>query len=169
MTHHSLPANMKNENIKNIIRTVLIRTTLMSFLLFASSANAFHELGLTKHDIAKLLQTNKPIKSPTHSKLRVIATAYTSHAAQTDSTPDIAAWGDRLKPGMKAIAVSRDLLNHYGLSRGSMVRINGLPGEYKVLDKMNKRWEKRIDISMGKNRRKAFRWGKRPVIIEWKP
>lgn len=100
-------------------------------------------------------------------KLKVTATAYNSLPAQTDSTPDIAAWGDRLKPGMKAIAVSKDLLKQYGLTRGTKVKIKGLDGEYVVLDKMHPRWRKKIDIFMGKDRRKALRWGKRKVTIHW--
>ena len=101
------------------------------------------------------------------NRLRVTATAYTSHVGQTDSTPNVAAWGDRLRPGMKAIAVSRDLLKVYGLKRGQKVRIKGLKGEYIVLDKMNKRWRKKIDIYMGMNKRKAFKWGRRKVDIMW--
>ena len=104
----------------------------------------------------------------TYSKrLRVTATAYTSHVNQTDSTPNIAAWGDRLYPGMKSIAVSRDLLKVYGLKHGQKVRIKGLKGEYAVLDKMNRRWKKKIDIYMGLDRRKAFKWGRRKVEILW--
>jgi hypothetical protein len=49
-------------------------------------------------------------KKETTTSLRVTATAYNSLPGQTDNTPDLAAWGDRLRPGMKAIAVSRDLL-----------------------------------------------------------
>ena len=60
------------------------------------------------------------------NNLRVTATAYNSHSSQTDSTPNIAAWGDRLRPGMKAIAISRDLLHQHGLGRGDKVRIVGL-------------------------------------------
>lgn len=102
-----------------------------------------------------------------NKRLKVTATAYTSHVAQTDSTPNIAAWGDRLKPGMKAIAVSRDLLHVYGLKHKQKVRIKGLQGEYVVLDKMNKRWRKKIDIYMGLDKKKAFRWGRRKVEILW--
>lgn len=101
------------------------------------------------------------------NSLRVTATAYTSHRAQTDSTPNIAAWNDRLRPGMKVIAVSRDLLKKYGLKRNSVVKIKGLPGTYRVLDKMNKRYTKRIDLYMGLDRRKALQWGKRRVTIYW--
>ena len=100
-------------------------------------------------------------------KLRVTATAYTSHRGQTDKTPYLAAWNNRLRPGMKIIAVSRDLLSKYGLRNGSKVLITGLPGIYMVRDKMNKRYKKRIDIYMGTNRRKALRWGRRSVILYW--
>ncbi len=99
--------------------------------------------------------------------LRVTATAYTSHCGQTDSTPFLAAWNNRLRPGMKVIAVSRDLIWRYGLKNGTKVRISGLPGIYRVRDKMNKRYRRRIDIYMGMNRRKALRWGRRSVVIYW--
>jgi len=98
-------------------------------------------------------------------KLRVTATAYSSHRGQTDKTPFLAAWNNRIRPGMKIIAVSRDMLTTYGLRNGSKVRIGGLPGLYTVRDKMNKRYRKRIDIYMGTNRRKALRWGRRSVMI----
>ena len=106
-------------------------------------------------------------KTNYRKRLRVTATAYTSHVGQTDSTPNIAAWGDRLKPGMKVIAVSRDLLDKYGLKHRQKVRIKGLRGEYAVLDKMNRRWRKKIDIYMGLDKRKAFKWGRRKVEILW--
>jgi LysM repeat protein len=100
-------------------------------------------------------------------KLRVTATAYTSHGSQTDDTPFLAAWNNRLRPGMKVIAVSRDLLYRYGMKNGTKVKIAGLPGYYRVRDKMNKRYRRRIDIYMGTNKRKALRWGRRSVVIYW--
>jgi len=101
------------------------------------------------------------------NKLRVTATAYTSHVSQTDKTPFLAAWNNRLYPGIKAIAVSRDLLAKYGLRNGTKVRIAGLPGFYRVRDKMNKRYKKRIDVYMGVDRSRALRWGRRSVVIYW--
>ena len=98
--------------------------------------------------------------------LEVTATAYTSSKNETDSTPNITAWGDKLKPGMKCIAVSRDLVN-MGLGHGKKVRIEGFEGEYTVLDKMNKRWKLKIDIYMGKDKKKALQWGKQKVKIYW--
>ena len=80
--------------------------------------------------------------------------------------PRVAAWGDTLKPGIKAIAVSRDLLDS-GLNYGIKVNIEGLPGRYRVTDKMHSRWEKKIDIYMGEELDKARKWGVRKVTITW--
>lgn len=98
--------------------------------------------------------------------MEVTATAYTSSPGETDSTPFLAAWGDTLEPGMKAIAVSRDLLK-LGLSHNKKVKIEGLEGSYIILDKMNKRWKKKIDIYMGTDVEKARKWGKKKVTIYW--
>ena len=122
------------------------------------------------------IRTGKIIKLPlpyilaqikTKKKLRVTATAYSSHKAQTDSTPFLAAWNNRIRPGMKIIAVSRDMLTRYGMRNGTKVRIGGLSGYYTVRDKMNKRYKKRIDIYMGLDRRRALRWGRRSVVVYW--
>ncbi len=100
-------------------------------------------------------------------ELRVTATAYNSKQDQTSEHPFVAAWGDHLVPGMKIIAVSRDLIP-LGLRHGTRVEISGLSGTYRVLDKMNERWDHRIDIYMGLDVEKAERWGKRQVTIRWK-
>jgi len=100
--------------------------------------------------------------------LRVTATAYNSVSHQTQGDPSLGAWGDRLRPGMKAIAVSRDLLAQ-GLQRGSRVRVDGLEGEYLVLDKMPGRWRRKIDIYMGNDVAGARDWGRRKVTIRWSP
>jgi 3D (Asp-Asp-Asp) domain-containing protein len=98
--------------------------------------------------------------------LAVTATAYNSLPEQTDADPHLAAWGDPLAPGMKVIAVSRDLIP-LGLDHRTSVKIEGLPGVYVVLDKMHQRWEKRIDIYMGHDLDAARTWGKRRVEISW--
>jgi 3D (Asp-Asp-Asp) domain-containing protein len=100
--------------------------------------------------------------------LRVKASAYNSLPGQTAGDPRLAAWGDVLEPGMRAIAVSRDLLE-LGLVRGTRVRIEGLPGEYAVLDKMAPRWRRKIDIYMGDDVEAARAWGVREVRIHWRP
>jgi 3D (Asp-Asp-Asp) domain-containing protein len=66
--------------------------------------------------------------------LTVVATAYNSTRAQTDAHPNHGAWGDRIEPGMKVIAVSPDLVKK-GLERGTKVSIDKLEGEWIVLDR----------------------------------
>ena len=100
--------------------------------------------------------------------LLVQASAYNSLPGQTQGDPNVGAWGDVLKPGMRAIAVSRDLLA-LGLGHGVRVRIQGLPGEYVVLDKMAKRWRRKIDIYMGEDRKAARTWGVQELTIQWTP
>ena len=100
-------------------------------------------------------------------KVRVVATAYTSHRSQTDGTPFLAAWNNRIRPGMKIIAVSPDLIRKYGITNGVRVKIAGLPGTYVVRDKMNARLHNHIDIYMGVNRSRALRWGRRRVVMYW--
>jgi 3D (Asp-Asp-Asp) domain-containing protein len=98
--------------------------------------------------------------------LDVTASAFNSVVNQTDADPNLTAWGDRLEPGMQAIAVSRDLIA-LGLKHGVRVKIDGLPGEYVVRDKMAARWKKKIDIYMGIDVAAAKRWGVRQVRIHW--
>jgi 3D (Asp-Asp-Asp) domain-containing protein len=98
--------------------------------------------------------------------LEVTATAYNSVQSQTNENPSITAWGDTLVPGMKSLAVSRDLLVK-GLKHGTMVRIENFPDTFFVNDKMHHRWRNRIDIYMGKDRKRAKEWGRRKVCIEY--
>ena len=106
------------------------------------------------------------LQRDTGNRLKVIATAYTSHPAETSGDPYLAAWNNRLTPGEKSIAVSRDLIG-LGLTNGTEVKIEGLPGTYTVRDKMNKRWRRRIDIYMGNDRERALEWGKQRVALSW--
>ncbi len=98
--------------------------------------------------------------------VEVIASAYNSVSYQTSNEPNIAAWGDTLKPGMKCIAVSRNLLT-IGINHNTKVKINGLDGIYLVKDKMNKRWENKIDIYMGENIKNARDWGTKKVTMQY--
>lgn len=100
--------------------------------------------------------------------MEVTVTAYNAVPWQTTATdPDIAAWGDTLRPGMQCIAVSRDLIK-LGLKHRAMVRIEGLEGEFMVLDKMNRRYRQRIDIFMGIDVPLAREWGRQKRTITWK-
>lgn len=94
----------------------------------------------------------------------VMVSAYNSVSWQTQGDPNIAAWGDTLKPGMKSIAVSRDLLR-MGLTHNTMVKIDTFPDTFYVKDKMNKRWKNRIDLYMGVDIKKAREWGRKKMLI----
>lgn len=98
--------------------------------------------------------------------VNVTATAYNSLAYQTNSNPHITAFGDSLKPGLKYIAVSRDLLRK-GLKHNTPIKIEGLKGMYFVKDKMHYKWKNRIDIYMGVDVKAAKQWGQRHVCIEY--
>ncbi len=58
------------------------------------------------------------------NSFEVTATAYNSLAYQTSSNPSITAFGDSIKPGMRYIAVSRDLLDS-GLVHNTKVKLEG--------------------------------------------
>lgn len=71
-----------------------------------------------------------------------------------------------MKPGTKAIAVSRDL-EKAGLECGTKVRIEGLNGSYTVMDRTAARHEELIDIYMGRDVKAAREWGVQEVEITW--
>lgn len=129
----------------------LIITTFLTLMIFSACVNA-----------------EKPKRIiPEYSKwkkMKVSASAYNSLGYQTSGNPSLAAWGDTLKPGMKSIAVSRDLIG-MGLDHNTRIKIEGLDGYYLVKDKMNRRWKNKIDIYMGENVEKAREWGMQTVTI----
>lgn len=107
----------------------------------------------------------RPVKIYEWIGHEVTASAYNSVHWQTDSiSPSIAAWGDTLKPGMKSLAVSRDLIK-LGLVHNTMVKIDTFPDTFYVLDKMHYKWRNRIDIYMGKDIKKAREWGRKKIMI----
>ncbi|RXJ51522.1 hypothetical protein ESZ48_04645 [Gelidibacter gilvus] len=97
----------------------------------------------------------------------VTASAYNSTVRQTSGNPNITAFGDSLKPGMKYIAVSQDLLRK-GLKHNTPVVIEGFDGVYLVKDKMHFKWRNHIDIYMGEDIEAARKWGRRKVCIEFR-
>ncbi|TBW29387.1 hypothetical protein EZJ28_04505 [Gramella sp. KN1008] len=96
----------------------------------------------------------------------VTATAYNSIPYQTEGNPSITAWGDTLKPGMRAIAVSRDLIR-MGLDHNSKVRLEGFDSIFLVKDKMHYRWRSRIDIYMGKDIDSARKFGRKKINLAY--
>ena len=96
----------------------------------------------------------------------VTATAYNSVEYQTEGHPSITAWGDTLKPGMNAIAISRDLLK-LGLDHNSKIKIEGFDSVFLIKDKMHYRWRNRIDIYMGKDVERARNFGRQKINISY--
>lgn len=96
----------------------------------------------------------------------VKATAFNSTRAQTDDRPNEAACGDHIEPGMKVLAVSRDLFKA-GLDCGTEVRIKGLAGTWTIVDQTAPRFRKRVDIYMGRDVEAAREWGVQDVEIRW--
>ena len=99
--------------------------------------------------------------------MKVNASAYNSTTAQTDGNPHLTAWGDSIKPGMKYIAVSRDLIRK-GLKHNTPIVIEGFDGLYLVKDKMHPKWRNKIDIYMGLDVKAARAWGRRKVCIDYR-
>jgi len=158
----------KYNNIKSSATIRIGKRILLPFPYIIAKIEAKKKAEIKRKKLMEMKKRKiKLIRGFGKRKLRVTATAYSSHKRQTDKTPFLAAWNNRLRPGMKIIAVSRDLLTKYRMRNGTKVRIAGLRGFYRVRDKMNKRFKRRIDIYMGVNRRKALRWGRRSVIIYW--
>ena len=88
----------------------------------------------------------------------ITATAYTSRAQETDSSPYIAAWGDHVFWGMIAS-------NAY--PKGTKIQIPNYFGDkmFTVLDRMNNRYYHRLDLWMP-NLNDAKNWGARYIKIK---
>jgi 3D (Asp-Asp-Asp) domain-containing protein len=117
------------------------------------------------------LRTPPPAPAPSPRsearELEVTATAFNSVPEQTDGQPHLTASGERLRPGLRALAVSRDL-ERAGLVFGTTVEIDG-HGEWVVLDRMAPRWRRKVDLYMGDDEAAAKRFGERNVRIRWRP
>jgi len=125
-------------------------------------------LSMAVAGLVVLLGAGLSIPNPVFWKsLEVTVTAYNSTPGQTDGDPFVAAWRNKLKPGMKCVAVSRDLIP-LGLGNKAEVYIEGFDGAFLVLDKMNKRFERRIDIYFGVDVKGAREFGERSATIYWK-
>ncbi len=160
-----------NKTFRTYIGLLLIIITL---LISSCSAD---EIDTTLREIADEDYTEEGVETDVKNlyerpvkkiiSMDVTATAYNSFENQTKKgNPFLAAWGDILEPGERAIAVSRDLIA-LGLDHNEEVEITGLKGDYIVKDKMNKRWRKKIDIYMGLDHKAAINWGRKEVTISF--
>ena len=141
---------------------------IIAYNLYFSAMNTPQRYLLSAATLSMAFLSSCTDKPTVETKtIEVTATAYNSLEKQTKKGDSkTTAWGTELEPGMKAIAVSRDLIEQ-GLDFDTEVKIEGLPGTYRVVDKMNKRWNNRIDIYMGEDEAQALEWGKQVVAISW--
>ncbi len=95
---------------------------------------------------------------PAKYVIKVPVTAYSSTPDQTDDTPFITARGTMVRPGIVAANF---------LPFGAMIRMPSHFGNqvFVVEDRMNQRYDKRVDIWM-ESRQQAKQWGLRQVAIE---
>lgn len=101
---------------------------------------------------------------PTYNEISLTVTAYRPIPSQTDSSPN---WTSVGTPAVMGIcAASRDLLKDGLLHYGDIVDVPKL-GVYKVMDTMNARHKKHIDILVyTKTQEKIVGWRKQvPVKV----
>lgn len=133
---------------------------LFPLMLFCTFLYFFTGLTACNFDAEKT-----PEKIVVWDSLEVTASAYNSLSWQTTGgNPNITAWGDTLKTGLKAIAVSRDLIER-GLDYNTPVKIEGFEGVFLVKDKMHYRWKNKIDIYMDEDVEKARQFGRKKLMI----
>jgi 3D (Asp-Asp-Asp) domain-containing protein len=138
---------------------VRARPTALAALVLAAA--------ITAPGCALLRQSAPPAHPPAAAReLVVTATAYNSVRDQTEGDPWVTASGERLAPGNRVIAVSHDLYRA-GLVFGTRVWIDGMPGEWRVADRMAPRWRRKIDLYFGVDEAGARRFGKRQLRIRW--
>jgi 3D (Asp-Asp-Asp) domain-containing protein len=111
----------------------------------------------------QVAEKKRPTKKKPNKLTRVVkATAYNADPQQTDSTPEICAWGDKVQPGI--IAISRDL-EQMGLTRGKEVHVEGV-GKLVVMDRMHYRKRNQIDLYMERYE-DAVQFGVQELTISW--
>lgn len=167
-------------SMKNRLKTILKRSpvevaTLGALVLLAgyfalpsaarATATALAVGRATELEIAAMQNATKPfgelpgadLRDPTYV-MRVTATAYNSLPDQTDDTPFITASGTHVRMGVIAANF---------LPMGTMVKIPEYFGDqvFTVEDRMNPRYDKRIDIWMD-GIHEARQFGVRTVAIE---
>lgn len=151
-----------DKNDKNEITTLIICCTISLFITIWIAALCIEQdikklreqIKINTNDISCFVNTtnmSEKIKNIEEEIIEefVTLTVYNPIVSQCNNNPLITANGtkidlDQLKSGvLKYCAVSRDLLNKFPY--GSIIYIEGF-GEYLVVDTMNKRFKKYVDI-----------------------
>jgi 3D (Asp-Asp-Asp) domain-containing protein len=169
------PSFMKNTIMSIVKRSpfevatlgVILALSLLFILPSAAraTASALDVSRATALEVDAMQNATKPfgvlpeagLGNPTYT-ITVMATAYNSDPAQTDDTPFITASGTTTRPGVLAANF---------LPFGTLVKIPDHFGDqiFVVEDRMNPRYDKRIDIWMEEGP-EARQFGLRTVAIE---
>ena len=117
---------------------------------------------ITQNYIAYDIQRAKAAKAKTIRSYTVVATAYSSDVAQTDSTPCITASGFNVCEHGK-----EDIIAANFLPIGTKVKVPDMYGDtiFTVEDRMNKRYTYRVDFWKA-SRNRAITFGNRLIRIE---
>ena len=86
-----------------------------------------------------------------YTLIPVTVTAYTACPSECDSTPFITASNKTIYIGV--IALSRDIEKDLGLKFGETIYVKGI-GHFTFEDRMNKRWKRRVDIYIWKQKKR---------------
>ena len=151
------------------VATILVMVVVLGYLglpaAARATASAVDASDTTRLEIEAMQNATKAfgqlpqadLRGPSYV-MRVAATAYNSDPAQTDSTPFITASGSHVRFGVLAANF---------LPIGTRVRIPDMYGDqiFVVEDRMNPRYDKRVDIWM-EDLADARQFGIRTITIE---
>ncbi len=151
------------------VATVICMVVVLSYLGLPAAARATANIiepnELTKLEIEAMQNATAPfgrlpeaaLRGPSYA-MKVTATAYNSEPGQTDSTPFITASGSHVRFGVLAANF---------LPIGTRIRIPDIYGDqiFVVEDRMNPRYDKRVDIWM-EDLQDARQFGVRTITIE---
>ena len=129
---------------------------LLFFLAFVSTI-VFVTWGIT---IVGQRMTYGAVEVEKAVKIPVSVSAYNACPKQTDSTPYTMASGKRVYEG--AIALSRDIEKEFGLKFGDKITLFGRTFDF--MDRMNKRWKRRVDVFMW-SKEKAKKFGRQQAVM----
>ncbi|MFH0854385.1 MAG: 3D domain-containing protein [bacterium] len=158
MPHKTFSANSNGINDKIGAKYQFKELALSSDVYTFNDKYVPEEIELQKlakeRNILREMEEKEKIKH----KMTVLSTAYSSTVDQCDSDPFIAASGKRVFDGMLAANF---------LKFGTKVRIPEYFGDkvFTVEDRMNKRFNERVDIWM-ETRDEALKWGVKRIRVE---
>jgi 3D (Asp-Asp-Asp) domain-containing protein len=141
-------------------KVILVLLIIILTVLFPVKLQPSRTYPVLQKNVRYILVKRVPILK---SKM-VKATAYNAVQRQTDRTPTICAWGDRIHPGV--IAISRDLEKIFTRNTKIFVHLKTGVEQKIVKDRMHRRKKNQIDIFLPEYRT-ARKFGRQWIKISW--